>query len=396
MPIFGKISSMHPDLRSVLITGASTGIGYALAQRLDAAGWRVFAGVRNDADAQRLRAVLSVHGEPGAARCHRCRGYRANARARSRVRTGGRLDAVVNNAGIVFHGPVDGLSVAALRRQLDVNVVGVFAVTRAFLPLVRATRGRVSSSSCASSGPRSPGRSTESTPHRSSPCATRRIDAHGTALLRRARCADRTGRVCHGDLAEVHPAAVRRSRWLEPGVQAHDAAAMRIIERAMQTIAIRAPQPDRCVDVIVRALTAKAPRAFYRAGNDIVPQLLFAMVPPCVKDPLIATLMNLILGRATRAQAELGGTLVARDAGRASLPRRQARDRIGSAAADRERLEPTARPSPQIPAYRASDLSHRVPLGSPGAEMFPARKADYAAGSLPGVRCRHEKRRAAR
>jgi hypothetical protein len=66
---------------------------------------------------------------------------------------------------------------------------------------------------------------------------------------------------------------------LEPHVASQDAAAMRIIERAMQTTAIRAPQPDRCVDVIVRALTAKAPRARYSVGNDIVSQLAFGVLP---------------------------------------------------------------------------------------------------------------------
>jgi NAD(P)-dependent dehydrogenase (short-subunit alcohol dehydrogenase family) len=72
---------------------------------------------------------------------------------------------------------------------------------------------------------------------------------------------------------------------LEPHIATRGAAAMRIIERAMQTIAIRAPQPERCVDVIVRALTAKGPRARYTVGDDVLGQLLFSMIPARVKDP---------------------------------------------------------------------------------------------------------------
>lgn len=53
-----RISSIRHEPRSVFNTAASTGIGYALAQRLDARGWQVFAGVRNHADARRLRAVF--------------------------------------------------------------------------------------------------------------------------------------------------------------------------------------------------------------------------------------------------------------------------------------------------------------------------------------------------
>jgi quinol monooxygenase YgiN len=65
----------------------------------------------------------------------------------------------------------------------------------------------------------------------------------------------------------------------EPHVARQDAAAMRIIALAMQLIAMRAPQPDRCVDVIERALTEKAPHARHGVGNDIVTQLVFSMLP---------------------------------------------------------------------------------------------------------------------
>src|SRR5690606_21834854 len=60
-----------------------------------------------------------------------------------RSATGGALHGVVNNAGIAVAGPLEFLPVAALRRQLDVNVIGQIAVTQALLPMVRAARGRL-------------------------------------------------------------------------------------------------------------------------------------------------------------------------------------------------------------------------------------------------------------
>jgi NAD(P)-dependent dehydrogenase (short-subunit alcohol dehydrogenase family) len=111
---------MRRDVRSVLITGASTGIDYALAQRLDADGWRVFAGVRTDPDAQKLRALFSARSEPLRLDVTNTDDIEL-ARAHVAERTGGRLDGLVNNAGIVIHGPVDCLTVAALRRQFEVT-----------------------------------------------------------------------------------------------------------------------------------------------------------------------------------------------------------------------------------------------------------------------------------
>jgi len=128
---------------AVLVTGASTGIGEACALRLDRVGHRVFAGVRRAADAERLRASASQRLVPveldvtDAAAIDACRGRIAAA-----VGDAG-LHGVVNNAGVAIGGPVEFLDLEAWRRQLEVNVVGQVAVTKALLPLVRTARGRI-------------------------------------------------------------------------------------------------------------------------------------------------------------------------------------------------------------------------------------------------------------
>ena len=122
---------------SVLVTGAGRGIGKAIVEHLAATGWDVIAGVRSQSDGaavtelnpQRISAViLDV--------------TNAEHLAALPAALPQRLDAVVNNAGIVVAGPIETLSPDDWRKQLDVNVIGQFAVTRSVLPKLRASRGR--------------------------------------------------------------------------------------------------------------------------------------------------------------------------------------------------------------------------------------------------------------
>ncbi len=130
------------DRGAVLITGTSTGIGRACALRLDRAGFRVFAGIRKEEDGEVLRADASERLEPVLCDVTDS-GQIAAAAERLREATGGRLAGLVNNAGVVVPGPIEGIRIDELRRQLEVNVVGQVAVTQALLSMLRAARGRV-------------------------------------------------------------------------------------------------------------------------------------------------------------------------------------------------------------------------------------------------------------
>jgi NAD(P)-dependent dehydrogenase (short-subunit alcohol dehydrogenase family) len=114
--------------RSVLVTGASSGIGAACATRLAAAGWQVYAGVRNPGDAPggTTEVILDVT-DPNALGALSL----------------DRLDGLVNNAGIGIAAPLEDLPLGEFRRQFEVNVVGQLAVTQKVLPALRAARGRI-------------------------------------------------------------------------------------------------------------------------------------------------------------------------------------------------------------------------------------------------------------
>jgi NAD(P)-dependent dehydrogenase (short-subunit alcohol dehydrogenase family) len=120
----------------VVVTGASSGIGEACALRLARAGWEVFAGVRTEADAERLRGpgvkpVMLDVTDP------------ASIAAGAEKLGGGPLHALVNNAGVALSMPLEFLPIDELRQQLEVNLVGPVAVTQAFLPQLREARGRI-------------------------------------------------------------------------------------------------------------------------------------------------------------------------------------------------------------------------------------------------------------
>ena len=124
--------------KTVLITGASSGIGAASVDCLTAEGWRVFAGMHDPADTGGGTAgavtpiPLDVTDEDS-----------INAAVIEIERLGGGLDALVNNAGIPGAGPVETIPNKIFRDVIETNLIGQFAVTKAFLPMLRASRGRI-------------------------------------------------------------------------------------------------------------------------------------------------------------------------------------------------------------------------------------------------------------
>jgi NAD(P)-dependent dehydrogenase (short-subunit alcohol dehydrogenase family) len=125
-------------MRSVVITGTSTGIGHGAAKVLIGHGFRVFGSVRKPADAERLKSELGNSFTP---LLFDVTDEAAVNAAASQVRTaldGERLAGLVNNAGIAVAGPVLELAVADFRRQFEVNVIGPVIATKAFAPLLGA------------------------------------------------------------------------------------------------------------------------------------------------------------------------------------------------------------------------------------------------------------------
>jgi NAD(P)-dependent dehydrogenase (short-subunit alcohol dehydrogenase family) len=124
---------------SVVVTGASTGIGHATALHLKELGFDVIAGVRKDEDAERLEGQglrpvkLDVTDE----------GSIADARKVIEEASGGGLAGLVNNAGVAISAPLELIPVDKLRQQIEVNLIGQVAVTQAMLPLLRAAKGRI-------------------------------------------------------------------------------------------------------------------------------------------------------------------------------------------------------------------------------------------------------------
>jgi NAD(P)-dependent dehydrogenase (short-subunit alcohol dehydrogenase family) len=255
---------------TALVTGASTGIGQATTLRLAGAGWTVLAGVRSDDDGARLA------GESAAGRILALildvtdpEQISAAARRVSRLAgdgsSPGRLDALVNNAGVGYGGPLELIDPGDLRKQFDVNVLGQVAVTRALLPALRAARGRIVFLS--SVGGRVAMAYTA--PYGASKHA---IEAIGDAL----RVELATSGV---QVALIEPGSVATPIWdkaretgdrltVPPELQhvyGHVPAAM---DKALADTARRGVPPEQVAVTIEQALTARRMRARYVVGRD--------------------------------------------------------------------------------------------------------------------------------
>jgi NAD(P)-dependent dehydrogenase (short-subunit alcohol dehydrogenase family) len=266
---------------TVLITGASTGIGRATALHLASSGWTVLAGVRKAADGEALvasgdeRVVPIVLDVTDPAQI---------AAAVERVgEHGDRLDALVNNAGIGYGGPLELISVEDLRNQLEVNTIGPVALTQALLPALRRARtlkgtgGRVVFVS--SIGGRVPMAFTA--PYAASKHA---IEAIGDAL----RVELRSSNV---QVALIEPGSVATPIWDKSRAQGehvsvppelanqygHVEAAMR---KVIENTERRGVPPEQVAKTIGDALTARRMKARYLVGRDARAMLLAKRLLP--------------------------------------------------------------------------------------------------------------------
>jgi NAD(P)-dependent dehydrogenase (short-subunit alcohol dehydrogenase family) len=120
-------------MKTVLVTGTSTGIGRVTAERLRSRGFEVLAGVRREGDAPPgCEPLLLDVTDPSAV-----------AAARARVESASSFAGLVNNAGVTVQGPLEYVPLDEFRRQMEINLVGPLALTQALLPALRRARGRI-------------------------------------------------------------------------------------------------------------------------------------------------------------------------------------------------------------------------------------------------------------
>ena len=268
---------------SVLLTGASRGIGQATALKLAASGWEVFAGVRRAEDGAALLAA-SPAGRITALVLDVTDATQIDALEQTLPE---RIDALVNNAGIVVSGPVEGVTIDDLRHQLEVNVVGQVAVTQALLPRLRASRGRVVFVSSISGRVSSPMLGAYS-------ASKFALEGLADALRMELR---RWGiRV-----ALIEPGAIDTDMWrlapdtareteaaLAPQLRELYAEHLAGIKKTIPRVAKQASPADRVADAVERALSAPRPRARYVVGTDARVQAVIAALPTRAADAAIS------------------------------------------------------------------------------------------------------------
>jgi NAD(P)-dependent dehydrogenase (short-subunit alcohol dehydrogenase family) len=278
---------------NILITGCSTGIGEACARWLDRGGHRVFAGVRREADAERLRTGASGRLTPITIDVTDA-GTIELARETIEQQVGGEgLGGLVNNAGIAVTGPLEYLPIEEFRRQLDVNVVGQLASTQAFLPLLRRAGGRVVFMGSIA------GRMTIPFlgPYSASKFA---LEAIADALRLELQ-------PWGIQVALIEPGSIATPIWtkgaaaanvLQAGLPAHVVedygAAMHAMRKAAGDAGRRGISPDAVARAVEHALTARVPKTRYLVGSDArFRALLMQIVPDRLRDRLITRAMKL-------------------------------------------------------------------------------------------------------
>lgn len=293
IPIMISFNRSHTQSAGIVITGASTGIGAACALALDKQGYRVFAGVRDKADGERITASAGPKLMPIRLDVMDAASIAAAVHTVKAMVGEHGLAGLVNNAGIAVAGPVELLPITEWRRQFEVNVFGLVAVTQAFLPLLRQGQGRIVNIGSIS------GRS--AMPYMAPYSASKHALSGLTDSLR----LEVSPWGIH--VALIEPGAIATPIWSKTRkeVEAWDrswtqemnalyaARCARAKDFAAQAGA-QAPPPGIVVDAVIHALRSRFPKARYLVGRDArIRAVLAALLPYRLHDWLICKVIKL-------------------------------------------------------------------------------------------------------
>jgi NAD(P)-dependent dehydrogenase (short-subunit alcohol dehydrogenase family) len=281
------------EARSAVVTGASTGIGYATAEFLSKKGWRVFAGVRKADDAARLQSELGERVTPLIMDVTDAATLNAAADDVRAALAGRTLSGLVNNAGVAVAGPVLHIPPEEMSRQLDINVTGQLRAVQAFGPLLGADRslkgspGRVVNMSSVAGLSAAPMLSPYA-------CSKHALEAFTEALRREF--------MLYGiDVVAINPGPIATPIWDK--AEEGDIAAYAetdygpVIERIVGYMLERGKSglaPARVAKAVHRALTDARPRLNTIVTPEPFQQWLQGVLPRRMVDRMIAKRLGLV------------------------------------------------------------------------------------------------------
>lgn len=281
-------------MQSVVITGASTGIGHACAKLLLDKGYHVFGSVRKQADADRLKTEFGGNFTPLLFDVTDEAAVLAAARDVRAALKGETLAGLVNNAGIAVAGPVLELPADQFRRQLDVNVIGPIIATQAFGPLLgadrtlRGSKGRIvmiSSVAGKNGNPLTPAYA----------ASKHAIEGLSESLRREL--------MLFGiDVVIVAPGPVKTPIWSKGQGDLDTSkynnspylASMQKVTAYMQHLDSIGLPPERIAECVYNALTLSKPKTRYMIAPDPMRHLITQWLPKRMVDRIIAKRVGLM------------------------------------------------------------------------------------------------------
>ena len=278
---------------SIVVTGASSGIGAACARHLDELGFTVWAGVRRKEDGEalarsssaRLRVLMLDVTDPAS--------IAAAGQTLMEAMPEAGLSGLINNAGISVAGPLELLPLSEVRTQFEVNVIGALAVTQTLLPLLRRAKGRIVNISSIAG--------LAATPFLGAYCGSKfALEAMSDAL--RLELAPWGIAV-----SLIEPGAIQSQIWqratmsatrtlggVAPDSLALYAQPLARMQEVMAAAAARAIPAEAVALAVARALTASHPRARYLVGKDARFRAVMKwLLPDHVQDRVLAWFLKL-------------------------------------------------------------------------------------------------------